>query len=121
MALETIRVGAHTWNDQPAPADPLQDGDDVQRQDADEPEYEEERQHAAESPRPERDDADDDDEDEHQDELGGHQYEPVFGVPLHFRVALFDDQRDGRQQPEVGEHDHQAAVRRGAGVRHPAA
>ena len=47
-----------------------------------------------------------------QHELGDHQHEAVLGVPLHLGVLLFDEQRDQRQQPEVRQHDHHAAIRR---------
>ena len=39
-------------------------------------------------------------------DLGREEHEAVLGVPLHLPVVLLDQQRDQREDPEVGEDDH---------------
>src|SRR5690349_4618424 len=80
--LETIRVLADSWNDQPSAVDPFEDRDDVHGKDADPREHEEEAQHAPEPERRETDDARHHDVGEQQHELGDHEHDTVLRVPL---------------------------------------
>src|SRR5712692_4926651 len=112
------RVLAGGRDDQPIAVDRLDDGDDVQRQHADPGEHQQQAQHAPERERGETDETRDQEIDEQGDELGDHQHDPVLGVPLDLAVGFLEQQWHEREQPQVGEHDHHAAVGRYRVVRH---
>ena len=90
----------------------------MQRQDADPSEHEQNAEHAAEPQRRQADDAREHEVADEQQQLGDHQHEAVFGVPLHLRIVFFEEQRNQREGPEVGQDDHDAAIRRSLDVRH---
>lgn len=111
MSLEAVRVLADSRNDQPSAADALQDGDRVQREDANPSEHKEQ---AEDTPEPERGKADhgrQHDVTEEQDELGNHEHNPVLGMPLDLGIVPLEEQRNEGEDPEIGEHDHDAAIR----------
>src|SRR5262249_31319222 len=115
---EAVRVLADSRNDQAAAVDAFEDRDHVQRQDADPREHEEHAEHTAESERREADDAGHGRVAEDHDQLGRHQHQAVLGMPLHVRVLLFGKERHQREQPQIREHDHHAAIRGRLGTRH---
>src|SRR5712691_7698242 len=81
---EPIRVLAQAWNDQPSAVEPLQDRDDVQRENGDPAEHQENAQHAAEAERGEGDKARHQEPAEDQHQLRDHEDDAVLGVPLRF-------------------------------------
>src|SRR4051812_27609371 len=117
---EAIRVFADSRNDESSAVHALDDGDDVDREDADPREHQEEAEHAAEPERRQADDAGHEDVGEEQHELGHGKHDAVLRVPLHLGVVFLDEQRHEREHPEVREHDHHAAVRRNRRIRHAA-
>src|SRR5438876_8429306 len=120
--LKTVRVLADPGNDEALAVDPLDDRDDVDHQDRQPDEVHDQREEAADANRHAADDRDHD-ERHPQHDLGGHQHEPVLGVPLHFGVVLLHEERHHREHPQVGQHDHDAAIWRRIGqaarVYHP--
>src|SRR5712692_3467123 len=70
---EPIRVLAQAWNDQPPAVEPLQDRDDVQRENGDPAEHQENAEHAAEAKRGEGDEARHQEPAEDQHQLRDHE------------------------------------------------
>src|SRR5262245_57134742 len=117
-SLKAVRVLADSWNEEPAAVDALEDGGDVQREDADPGEDEQQHEHAAEAERREADDARHQDVGDDQDQFRRHQHDAVLGVPLDLGVLFLDEQRNEGQHPEVRQHDHHGAVWRNRRFRH---
>src|SRR6266516_5444176 len=110
-ALETIRVFAESWKNEASAVHAFDDGGNVQREDAHPGEDEEQAEDASETERREAHDASEQHVGEQPDQLGDHQHDPVFRVPLQLGILLLHEQRNDCQHPQIGEHDHDAAVR----------
>jgi len=83
----------------------------MQRENTDPGEQHEKDEDAAEAERRQADEAREHRVRQDHDELGHHQDDAVLGMPLHLGVVLLDQERDERQRPQIGEHDHHAAIR----------
>ena len=92
----------------------------MEDEDANPREHEKKAEGAAQPERRKADDGRHQDVRDDQHQLCPHQHQAVLRVPLHLVILFLREQRNKRQNPEVGEHDHQASIRRNGRVRHGA-
>ena len=92
----------------------------MQHKNANPREHEKKAEDAAQPERREADDARHQDIRDDQHQLRPHQDQAVLGMPLNFGIMFLRKERNERQDPKVGEHDHQASIRRNRRVRHGA-